>query len=213
MLNPSSSPSPRRAPPSHLSRGISSRHQPSFRIASSISFIAGLPFFRNNSCCLPLHTSRSPTLTLTVIGYASTRFAITFALGFTLRIADFAASNSCIPPSARRASLSQSQNPRVAHLSPRLEPSSVVTRRRTSVVTKRHRDVVVPHRGARGDASRGVEEEIRRAWTSRGHRVSSRCLSRGGAYDDADASDGAGDAHVPTGDPWTGGRRERRGVR
>ena len=34
-----------------------------------------------------------------MIGYLSTRFAITFAFGLALSIAAFAASNSCIPPS------------------------------------------------------------------------------------------------------------------
>ena len=72
-------------------------------------------------------------------------------------------------------------------------------RRRTSVVTERHRHIIAPHRGACGDAARGVEEEVRRAWTSRGHRVS-RCLSRVSSYDDARcAGEGANDAHVPMG--------------
>lgn len=76
------------------------RRYPAPRIASSISFIAGRPFLRNNPCCLPLQTSLPPHDTVTVIGYLSTRFATTFAFGLTLRIAAFAASNSCIPPSA-----------------------------------------------------------------------------------------------------------------
>lgn len=85
--------------PSRRIASSPSNHYPSFLIASSISFIAGRPFFLNNICCLPLHTSRPPVDTVTVIGYLSTRFAITFAFGFALSIAAFAASNSCIPPS------------------------------------------------------------------------------------------------------------------
>ena len=41
----------------------------------------------------------SPLLTVTVIGYSSILFPTTFASGCTCRIAAFAASNSCMPPS------------------------------------------------------------------------------------------------------------------
>ena len=64
-----------------------------------MSACARLPFRLNSPCCRPLHMTSSPLLTVTVIGYSSILFPTTFASGCTCRIAAFAASNSCMPPS------------------------------------------------------------------------------------------------------------------
>ena len=64
-----------------------------------MSACARRPFRLNSSCCRPLHMTCSPLLTVTVIGYSSILFPTTFASGCTCRIAAFAASNSCMPPS------------------------------------------------------------------------------------------------------------------
>ena len=46
-----------------------------FRSASMISLCAGLPFLPNNPCCRPLQIVSPPLLTVTVMGYSSTRTA------------------------------------------------------------------------------------------------------------------------------------------
>ena len=67
-----------------------------------ISFWAGRPFLANSACCRPLQIVASALLTVTIIGYESTRFGTTFAFLCTRRMASRAALYSCCPPSQLR---------------------------------------------------------------------------------------------------------------